>query len=673
MIEHHSVVNYLWWLARELGVTAADRVLHKTSFSFDASVEELFLPLATGATLVVACAEASESLDALVGEIRVNGVSILQVVPSMLSALLDVPTFAGCTALRAILCGAEPLPPATVRRLDETLGARLLNLYGPTETTISSTSCDCGRVRFERSVPIGRPIANTRALILDRHGGLVPFGVPGELCIGGEGLARGYLGKPALTAARFVSAPGVGEARVYRTGDLACFRSEGEIEFLGRFDDQVKIRGFRVEPGEIEATLQRLDGVREAAVVVRGRDSADRRLVAYVTPLPGRELIADQLLAALRAQLPEHMVPSASVVLDALPITANGKVDRRALPDPGAPDGGGHVAPRDALEVQVARIWEHLLARYPVSVVEDFFELGGTSLLAMRLIDRVNQVFARQLPLDVLWHGGRTVETMAAMLRGLSGEGGLWSRAVAFRAGNGRPPLFCAPIVGGHLYFYDNLARHLDADQPVIGLPARGTDGSEAPHSSIEAMAAHAISLMREVQARGPYALMGYCSGGHVALEMAQQLVSGGESVSLLAIVDSPSPSTVLRLHPRALAALARQGDWRLLQERVYHMALKPLALDRLRRFRKPGEAHRWALWSYRARPYPGRIVLFEPADLPSAGRQVQGWRSLASCGIELRTLPGAHGDLVKEPGVRLLADRLAPYLAAVAREAEAA
>lgn len=269
------------------------------------------------------------------------------------------------------------------------------------------------------------------------------------------------------------------------------------------------------------------------------------------------------------------------------------------------------------------------------------------------------------MPIDILWHGGRTIQTLARMLREEAGTGrAIWSRAVPFRASGSRPPLFCPPVAGGHLYFYDNLARYLDSEQPVYGLPAQGTDSKEPPHTSIEAMATHAIRLMREVQPEGPYSLLGYCSGGVVAFEMARQLEAGGESVARLILVDSAMPAQGLRAWRRQLVGAAQGRQLRLLQERVYQFVLHPLGLQGLRDLKKPGEAHRWALWSYRPRPIAARVLLIRPAGRPGDGDPSLGWRGYARGGIDVRTLSGVHGALVTVTGAAPLAAEVEKWLA---------
>lgn len=667
-VPHRAVVRLLC-SADYVELNRGQVFLLLAPLGFDASTFELWGALLHGARCVVV-PERTPSSRALGRLISEQGVTTVWLTAALFNKVIDEAPET-LAPLRQLLTGGEALSVAHVRRALQLLpNTRLINGYGPTEGT-TFTCCYAIPRTFSaasNSVLIGRPIANTKVCLLDEHRNLVPTGVPGELYIGGDGLARGYVNRPELTSERFVFGPFGGDpnTRWYRTGDRARLLTDGNFEFLGRVDDQVKIRGFRVEPGEIEATLTAQPGVREAVVLAREKTAGNKQLHAFVTLAPGQRQTPADLRKALQARLPDYMIPTAVLVLESMPLAANGKVDRAALAEVAAANtsNGALVTPRDAVEVQVMRIWEALLEQYPLGVTDDFFDCGGDSLLAMQVIDRLNQLFGRELPVDALWHGGRTIEGLAAMLRADAGEGGrIWSRAVPIRPGGSRRPLFCAPIIGGHLHYYDDLARHLDADRPVYGLPAQGTDSREPPHTTFEAMAAHGIRLMREVQPIGPYALLGYCSAGLVAFEMARQLVAHGETVALLALVDSSAPGAVLRLWADLIPAAARGKDWRLLQERLYHLVLKSLALGRLRRFKKPGEAHRWALWSYQPACFAGRAVLIRPSNGADVRDPASGWSRYIRGGIEVRTLEGQHGDLVKGNGAACLAAELAQWL----------
>jgi amino acid adenylation domain-containing protein len=429
MNTHRGIVNRLLWMQQAFALTPEDRVLHKTPFSFDVSVWELFWPLMTGARLVLARPGSHQDPAYLGRRISEQGVTTLHFVPSMLHIFLDEltePELAACSSLRRVIASGEALSAELAVRFRERLGRRgveLHNLYGPTEAAVDVTWQPCDGETGERPVPIGRPIANTRIHLLDRAFCEVPVGVAGELCIGGVQLARGYLGRPELTAERFIpdllpdsqTGRGVPGGRLYRTGDLARRLPDGAVEFLGRLDHQVKVRGFRVELGEVEAALAARPEVREAVAAVRGTGPA-ARLVAWVVPAAGEQAVPSALREALRQRLPEPMVPSAVVVLPALPLTPNGKVDRRALPEPEGSREGSEapfVAPRTPGEKSLAAIWREILGVERIGVHDHFFDLGGHSLLAMQLLSRVREAFGVEVPLAALFEARPTVENLA--------------------------------------------------------------------------------------------------------------------------------------------------------------------------------------------------------------------------------------------------------------------
>uniref|UniRef100_UPI003B3A4898 amino acid adenylation domain-containing protein n=1 Tax=Longimicrobium sp. TaxID=2029185 RepID=UPI003B3A4898 len=420
MVEHRSLVNHTAWQAAAFGIGAADTVLQRTSISFDASVWELWTPLATGARMLLLSSDAAKDPKAMGRAVAEGGVTIAQFVPTLLQAVLGTLPAGASLPCRILFCGGEPLPAALAEEARLAGVGEVVNLYGPTEATIDSTSHVCAV--DGRAPAIGRPIANARMYVLDARGALAPVGVAGELYVGGAGVARGYQGRAGLTAERFVPDPFSieGGARMYHTGDLGRWRMDGTLEFLGRTDFQVKIRGFRIELGEIEAALRSHDAVRECAVLARAY-AGDARVVAYVVG----DVEADAIRAHVRRILPDYMVPGAFALLDALPLTPNGKLDRKALPAPDlASAGDRYVAPRTPAEEVLAGIWAEVLRLERVGVEESFFELGGHSLLATRVVSRVRGLFGVELPLRALFEGP-TVAEMAGRVEEIrrAGEG----------------------------------------------------------------------------------------------------------------------------------------------------------------------------------------------------------------------------------------------------------
>jgi amino acid adenylation domain-containing protein len=415
MNTHRGICSRLIWMQEACGLTADDRVLQKTLFSFDVSVWEFFWPLLTGARLIVARPGLHGDSRYLIDTICEHGITTMHFVPPMLAAFLQDEDARRCTSLRRVICSGEVLTFESQERFFATLPkAELYNLYGPTEAAVDVTFWKCRRDIRDRSVPIGRPVANTQIYILDRTMQPVPTGVAGEIHIGGVQLARGYLARPKLTAEKFVPNP-FGEGRLYKTGDLARYRTDGVIEYIGRIDHQVKLRGYRVELGEIEAVMEKHPAVRQCiALVLRNRTEFDKRLVAYVI---ASCVSVDELRRHAQNSLPDYMVPSAFVFLDKLPLTGNGKIDRQAFPEPVATGGERvFVGPRDRLESQLAAIWESALGVQPIGVTDDFFEIGGHSLLAVQVVNELNALTGKRLSFSVILQA-RTIAQLADLLR----------------------------------------------------------------------------------------------------------------------------------------------------------------------------------------------------------------------------------------------------------------
>jgi amino acid adenylation domain-containing protein len=425
VIPHQAIGNHMHWMQEQFPLAESDRILQKTPISFDASVWEFLAPLMSGAQLVMARPDGHRDGAYLVEAIRRYQITTIQLVPSLLRLLLDEPGFSDCRTLKRVFCGGEALSAELVERFSSCLDAELINLYGPTEASIDATYWTNQDAPPMQKVPIGRPISNMRVYLLDKSLEPVPVGVSTEVYISGRGLARGYLKRPELTAAQFVPDPfsGTPGGRLYKTGDLARYLPDGNIEYVGRLDDQVKLRGFRVELSEIETVLNEHPEVRESVVLVRESAPGDERLVAYVVPHQSPGPGVSELRDHLKVKLPDYMMPSAFMFLDALPLTPNGKIDRRALPAPGSARRETEevsVAPRTAVEETIAAIWSAVLGTDQVGVYDNFFELGGHSLLATQVIGRLREVFPIELPLRTLFES----PTVAALAERLAEEPG---------------------------------------------------------------------------------------------------------------------------------------------------------------------------------------------------------------------------------------------------------
>jgi len=404
MISHRAIVNHMRWMLATWPLTADDRILQRTPISFDASVWELFAPLMSGATMVLS-AHDSSSFDLLASEIAHHKVTVLQLVPSLLNALLDQGLLVRCHSLRRVYCGGEPLTNKIEKQFFKQQNAELYNLYGPTEAAIDVTYWKCEGDSDRPVLPIGRPITNAQILILDEHLNLVPAGVTGHLYIGGECLGRGYINKPDLTADAFIPSPfwNVAGARLYRTGDLARLLADGSIEFAGRSDHQVKIRGYRIELAEIEAVLLSLPEIEAATVIDDLTDTGERRIVAYVVAKPETSPKVEDLRAFAGQKLPSYMVPAAFVLLEKLPLLPNGKVDRAALPKVGGDRptlAEDFQAPRNEIEEKLTAIWQEVMGLHRIGINDNFFALGGHSLMASQVIARIRDTFQIEMPLS---------------------------------------------------------------------------------------------------------------------------------------------------------------------------------------------------------------------------------------------------------------------------------
>ncbi|MCP3463546.1 non-ribosomal peptide synthetase [Bradyrhizobium sp. CCGUVB23] len=544
MIEHKSTANLLHWSGGVFASSELSRTLFSTSISFDLSVYECFVPLSQGSTLYLvenALALAQTSLD----------VSLINTVPSAIASLVDQKALP-VSASVINSCGERLKADLIEKAFESSRVQKICNLYAPSETTTYSTwiCMPRGEVVVET---IGRPIANTRAYLLDGYGAPVPFGTVGELYIGGAGVARGYLNRPELTAERFIDSPFVEGDRLYRTGDLARYLPDGNLEFLGRNDEQVKIRGFRIEPGEIAARLLEHAWVREAVVVARENRTGEKRLVGYVVctsevgsdGVEGAEL-AGALRTHLSARLPEYMVPAAFVRLAALPLTVNGKLDRKALPAPehDAYAQPAYAAPQGPIEEKLAQIWAELLGLTRVGRHDNFFELGGHSLLAVRLLSRAQDLGLQFSAADLF---------QAPVLRELAARLELDphrnpTRLLSVRVTGSQLPLFFVPTGLGDCSYVLSLAQEMDIDCPVYSLPWPSFDELYPPPPTLEAIAAQVISVIKEVQPKGPYRFAGYSSGAILAYAIAQRLLSIDETVSFMAFIDVTLPAIPPRM-----------------------------------------------------------------------------------------------------------------------------
>ncbi|GLY85063.1 amino acid adenylation domain-containing protein [Actinoallomurus iriomotensis] len=537
VVTHRGIPSMTAAQAEEFGVGPGSRVLQFASLSFDAAVSEVCMALLRGATLVLAPQEKLMPGAALAGVLARESVTHATLPPSVLP-LQDGPD--RLPADLALIVAGEPCPAGVADRWSR--GRLMINGYGPTESTVCATMARLSP--GEGRPPIGRPILNTRAYVLDDRLRPAPVGSVGELFVSGHGLARGYLRRPGLTATRFVADPFRADGgRMYRTGDLASRRPDGMLDFHGRVDEQIKIRGYRIEPAEIEEAL--LTDPEVGQVRVRSRRVGEiAYLVAYVVPVEDGEVSAAGLRRRVAELLPDYMVPAAVVVVDRFPLTASGKLDHSALPVPRFVARGSGAAPRTPQEEVLCRLFAETLVLPAVGIDDNFFELGGDSLLAARLASRIRVTLGNALPVASIVEA-RTPARLARIL-GLDRREAALEVLLPLRDSGSRPPLFCVHPAGGIGWSYAGLLPHLDAEQPVYGIQASGLTGTTPPSRTMDQMVDRYLTAIKGVRPAGPYRLLGWSFGGLVAHALAARLQERGERIEFLAMLD-----TYPRIPPR--------------------------------------------------------------------------------------------------------------------------
>jgi amino acid adenylation domain-containing protein len=703
-VAHRSVVR----LVRNtdyVDIQPSDVIAQGSSQSFDASIFEIWGALMNGAKVAGIKKDDLINPQALFQILRKERVSMIFLTTALFNQLAsEAPGI--FEPLRYVFFGGEACNPKAVASVLKNRPARsVVHVYGPTETTVFATSFPVRDVPEDaKTIPIGHPISNTTAYVVDGAGNLAPIGVPGELLLGGDGVAVGYLNRAELTRDKFIpdcfsSDP---EVRLYRTGDLVRRREDGAIEFLGRIDNQVKIRGFRIELGEVESALLKHPAVRKTVVVAREDKAGDKKLVAYVEPNPGQKADGADLKAFLKQSLPDFMVPSAFVVLDHLPLSTNGKIDRKSLPAPEwKTTERVFQAAVDEIEQKIAKIWEHTLGVQPIGVTDNFFDLGGHSLLAVKVFAQFEKVFERKLPLATLFKAP-TIRQLAEIIRGES-KPQAWSTIVDIQPKGSKRAIFWVHSLGGDggggFFYYRRLATLLGEDQPSFGIRS-----PQEPFDTIEGMAAFYIRALKEMQPQGPYQLGGFCFGGIVAYEMARQLEAAGEKVSLLAVLES-APPNLDKLHARMprSARFSIENVYENLRDFVSHSPSEQVAMvkrkarkmrDKLaprhadraahpppalkdlidmskypKDYVKYAETHWKALESYLPGPYGGAVHLFRARKQPLRITDPSlGWNIVAPGRVRIEVIPGTHETMVTEPHVQMLAQKVSEAI----REASA-
>jgi thioesterase domain-containing protein/acyl carrier protein len=704
---HSGTVNRLQWIWRTYPFHPGEVCCAITPLVFVDSIREILAPLLQGMPLALFPEDVVVDPFQLVERLKEHRITRLCIVPALLNTLLDalqhlqekLPNLRYC-----FVSGEVLVPPLAAKFFASLPYSSLINVYGCSEASGDSTFFELPESWSAPYIPIGRAIDNHQIFILDPHLQPVPVGVPGEIFIGGAGLARGYLNHPEWDMEKFIASPfsSAGD-RLYRTGDVGCYLGDGNIRYLGRGDRQVKLRGIRIELDEIEKVMREHPLVWDAAVISWERATGVTLIAAFVVSNREGNHDVGIIREYLKSRLPEPMVPAAITVLDALPLLANGKVNRRGLsalvyvPEKSARES---KSPRTSLELSLSKVWARVLGVEKVGVNEDFFELGGHSLLAAQLVIEIQKELGWRIPLVAVFQAP-TIEQIARIIEQpymIAAR----STLVRIQPSGSLPPFYCVHGVGGGVWGYERLGELLGHDRPFYGLQARGVDGVEEPDTSLEEMAVRYIKAMKTVHQQGPIYLGGYSYGGYVAFEMAHQLRKEGCEIAALVMFDTPAPHSDYRHFKFTLRSMRRfvvnfpcwSGDFIRLESEhrigrlKRYLRLASSHLRSRRTFDRPWEIDLGAFFDtpdripaeirrlmeielaafrqYSVRPYPGRVMLLRAQAQPlfCSHDPIMGWGTLALGGVDIIPCPGSHHTLLKEPFVGILARQLRSYLA---------
>ena len=687
---HKGIVNVLLSVQKKPGLLPTDKTVALATVTFDLATVEIYTPLVTGAELVLVDNATSRNGEQLAKLLDAHQITFIQATPATLRMLWEA-GWRGSKDLTVISC-AEALPMDLARKLLDSCRS-LWNFYGPTETTIYATGTQI--LPTDEVITIGPPINNTQVYMLDEQLRPLPVGKAGEIGIVGVGLAKGYLNQPALTDEKFITfqLPNGQTTRLYRTGDLGRFDAGGNVHYLGRIDQQVKIRGFRIEVAEIEQQLLRQSGIKNAVVVAREDTPGDQRLVAYIVP---NQYIADEegqvatWRQGIRRVLPDYMLPAHFVLVAELPVTPNGKLDKKALPMPGSRARSKQqqtALPQTKTEQLLAAIWQDVFGVDTIDIDDNFFDIGGHSLSAVQVMIRLEKETGRRLPLSTLFEYP-TIRELASLAEE-NGPIDTQKSLVSIKPTGSKTPIYLVHGIGLNLLNFSGLVANIDPDQPVYGLQAKGLDGTTEPLDSMEAIAAHYIGEMLEQNPVGPYAIAGYSFGGYVAYEMAQQLTRMGKEIKMLAMFDTDARALIshytvldrlvwkigrqfpkfiwigksLFKHPSKTIAYQlsffRTRTNALL--RAVGLKASPVPNGELAHLDYLIEKHERSFDNYVLRPYSGKIDLFR-ADSRLYfidDTHYLGWKEYALGGVRVHDVPGDHETILLPPNDKIFASVL--------------
>ena len=703
MIEHQGLLDHCYGLIKSAQLNTCTSFALFSPLVFDAGHSIIFSSFFLGATLHILSNELIVDGEKLVLYLKNNSVDCIKIVPSVWLSYINGNNIV--LSNKVMIFGGESFPEKILQHLVKLhFCGDVYNHYGPTETTIGKCIYKVDLQRSYTNIPIGKPFSNTHLYIVDQLNQIVPIGVPGELYISGEGVARKYLNRPDLTTEKFITNPFNSNttARLYKTGDKARWIADGNVEYMGRIDEQVKIRGHRIEPGEIENVLIECKGVKQAAVLAYENKQGNKILVGYI--VAERLFNKQTMITYLQGKLPEYMIPVMWVELERLPLTRNGKIDKKALSDSCNAEALNdiYVAPRNEAELALAKIWERVLEIEKVGIYDNFFEIGGNSIQAAQIFSIIRKKLGKNLPLSILFQAA-TIDQLAIYI--IEKRTGIfWSSLVPIQPNGSKPPLFCLHAGAGTVLLYNSLSLHLGIEQPIYGLQAKGLNGTESPHTNIEDMATHYINEIRIVQPEGPYFLAGYCLGGILAFEIAQQLTRQMLKVALLVSFNGISPTSeqpldppiieengpesgvnffhkitnhwkkfipmntkgkilyIIKISVRKLLTYNQQFYIRKLFYRFYISRNRPLP-ELLGKYYFLDTNHDIAR-AYKPKPYPGKMIIFRSPKIYVD--PCLGWEGLVTGCIETCDIPGEHKDrrqIMNEPFIKYTAEKLNKYL----------
>lgn len=679
MIEHHSAVNLILWVNKTYNIGVDDRLLFITSMCFDLSVYDIFGILAAGGSIVIVEQQELMDVPKLKNMMQAYGITFWDSVPTTMDYLVRELETADAgyiqSTLRVVFMSGDWIPVNLPDRIKKYFpNTQVISLGGATEGTVWSNFYPVKEVGKDwSSIPYGRPMDNNFFYILNEQLQPVPNGVAGELYIGGVGVARGYANDKEKTDYSFVKDPFNDKAggRMYRTGDLGRMLPDYNMEFIGRKDDQVKIRGYRIELGEIESVLRQSEMIRQAVVLARAGKDGKKRLVSYVVGKNGYE--RDTVIGFLKSKLPEYMVPTQWVELDALPLTSNNKIDKKALPDFDAEEQlkETYVAARSASEKSLTEIWQEVLKVKNIGIEDDFFDVGGHSLLAVQIMTRIEKRMGPKLPIAILFQY-RTIKSLSRFIEkdNIKTE---WKYIVPIKASGTKPPIYIVPGVGLNVMTFSDLSQHVDAGQPVFGLQGIGLDGTDIPVNTISDIASAYIAEIVEHNPYGPYVIAGYSIGGFIAVEIIRQLKAMGKDVKMLVIFDTDAdrareteqwhvitPKIIKRYLPKFMGGtkpLSAQIAWVFNRKKdalanKFGIAKKTESDEYYALLDAIIQKYFAALDKYELTPFncPLTLIKAEVYDHYNDDAEFLGWKKYALNGVNRHLVPGNHITMLQEP-----------------------